>query len=94
MFYCFYVEYLYFCTKFNVKQKNLSKLFMEHFRSKRNIIGVSHNGSKVNLDVDRIIAIDCIRRELYFEFAAWCIDDAREFDTVWNAWLGYGEQGE
>lgn len=23
MFYCFYVEYLYFCTKFNVKQKNL-----------------------------------------------------------------------
>jgi hypothetical protein len=23
MFYCFYVEYIYFCTKFNVKQKNL-----------------------------------------------------------------------
>ena len=67
---------------------------MEHFRSKRNIIGVSHNGRRVNLDVDRIIAIDCIRRELYFEFVTWRIDDEREFDMVWNAWLGYGEQGE
>jgi len=31
---------------------------------------------------------------LYFEFVTWRIDDAREFDMVWNAWLGYGEQGE
>ena len=67
---------------------------MEHFRSKRNIIGVSHNGSRVNLDIDRIIAIDCIRRELYFEFVTWRIDDEREFDMVWNAWLGYDEQCE
>ena len=60
-------------------------------KGKRNIVGVSHNGSRVNLDVDRIIAIDCIRRELYFEFVTWRIDDAREFDMVWNAWLGYDE---
>lgn len=60
-------------------------------KSKRNIVGVLHNGSMVNLDVDRIVAIDCIRRELYFEITIWRIDDEREFDKVWNAWLGYEE---
>lgn len=60
-------------------------------KGKRRTVNVSHNGCVVKLDVDRIIAIDCIRRELYFEFVTWRIDDAREFDMVWNAWLGYGE---
>ena len=63
-------------------------------KMERNVVRVSHNCSKVNLDVDRIIAIDCIRRELYFEFVTWRIEDEREFDSVWNAWLGYGECGE
>ena len=59
---------------------------------KRNVVGVNHNGSKVNLDIDRIIAIDCIRRELYFEFVTWRIEDESEFDRVWSAW--YGEYGK
>jgi hypothetical protein len=66
---------------------------MEKEKVRRRTVNISHNGSRVNLDVDRIIAIDCIRRELYFEFVTWRIDDAREFDMVWNAWLGYGEDG-
>lgn len=64
---------------------------MEKEKVKRRTVNISHNGSRVNLDVDRIIAIDCIRRELYFEITIWRIDDEREFDKVWNAWLGYEE---
>ena len=60
-------------------------------KSKRNIVGVIHNGSMVNLDVDRIVAIDCIRRELYFEFSVWDVDDECVFNEIWNAWLGYDE---
>ena len=80
------IEYfVYLCTKFNVKQKNL---FMEKEKVRRRTVNVSHNGSFVKLDVDRIIAMDAIKQKLYFEFAVWDVEDKREFDKIWNTWLG------
>lgn len=55
---------------------------------KRNIVGVTHRGSNVKLDVDRVIAIDKSRMILYFESCAWQIEDDGEFFDVWNAWVG------
>ena len=84
MFYCFCVEYIYLCTKFNVKQKNL-------FMGKRRTVNVGHNGSVVKLDIDRILAIDAFKQKLYFEFSVWDVDDECVFNEIWNAWLGYDE---
>lgn len=56
---------------------------------KRNVVVVTHNGGRVNLDVDRILAMDSVKQKLYFEFAVWDVEDKREFDKVWNIWLGY-----
>ena len=80
--------YIYLCTKFNVKQKNL---FMEKEKVKRRTVNISHNGSVVKLDVDRILAMDAFKQKLYFEFAVWDVEDKREFNMVWNIWLGYDE---
>ena len=88
MFYCLCFKYIYLCTKFNVKQKNL---FMEKEKVKRRTVNISHNGSVVKLDVDRILAMDTFKQKLYFEFAVWDIEDKREFNMVWNIWLGYDE---
>ena len=60
-------------------------------KGKRRTVNISHNGSVVKLDVDRILAMDAFKQKLYFEFATWRIDDAREFNMVWDAWLGYDE---
>lgn len=88
MFYCFCLEYIYLCTKFNVKQKNL---FMEKEKVKRRTVNVSHNGSVVKLDVDRIIAMDAFKQKLYFEFVVWDVENECEFNEICNAWLGYDE---
>ena len=82
------MEYIYLCTKFNVKQKNL---FMEKEKVRRRTVNISHNGSVVKLDVDRIIAMDAFKQKLYFEFVVWDVEDKREFNMVWNIWLGYDE---
>lgn len=55
---------------------------------KRNVVVVTHNGGRVNLDIDRIIGIDVSHRELYFECAIWHISDADEFAIVCDKWLG------
>lgn len=55
---------------------------------KRNVVVVTHNGGRVNLDIDRIIGIDVVHRELYFECAIWHISDADEFAIVCDKWLG------
>ena len=74
--------------KVSLKQKNL---FMEKEKVRRKTVNISHNGSVVKLDVDRILAMDAFKQKLYFEFAVWDVEDKREFDMVWNAWLGYDE---
>ena len=56
-------------------------------KKKRNVLLVNHNGSSVWLDVDRIIAIDRVRRVLYFESVVWELEDDEEMSNVWNAWL-------
>ena len=58
---------------------------------KRRTVNISHNGSVVKLDVDRIIAMDAFKQKLYFEFDVWNVEDKREFNMVWNIWLGYDE---
>jgi hypothetical protein len=57
-------------------------------KNRRNVVGVSHHGKLVLLDVDRIIAIDCTARQLYFEYTIWYVDDENEFNNVYNAWIG------
>lgn len=64
---------------------------MEKEKVKRRTVNISHNGSVVKLDVDRIIAMDAFKQKLYFEFSVWDVDNEREFNEVWNAWLGYDE---
>lgn len=60
-------------------------------KSKRKTVNVNHNGSVVKLDVDRILAMDALKQKLYFEFAVWDVEDKREFNMVWDAWLGHDE---
>lgn len=54
---------------------------------KRNTVNVTHCNSLVKLDIDRIIALDPRNNKVYFEFAVWDLSD-KEFDVVWEKWLG------
>ena len=60
-------------------------------KGKRRTVNISHNGSVVKLDVGRILAMDAFKHKLYFEFSVWDVENEREFNEVWNAWLGYDE---
>lgn len=64
---------------------------MEREKVKRRTVNINHNGSLVKLDVDRILAMDAFKQKLYFEFAVWDVEDKREFNMVWDAWLGHDE---
>ena len=65
---------------------------MEKEKVGRRTGNISHNGSVVKLDVDRVLAIDVVRQKLYFEFSVWDVENEREFNEIWDAWLGYDEQ--
>jgi hypothetical protein len=64
---------------------------MEKEKVKRRTVNINHNGSLVKLDVDRILAMDAFKQKLYFEFAVWDVEDKREFNMVWDTWLGHDE---
>lgn len=64
---------------------------MEKEKVKRRTVNINHNGSLVKLDVDRILAMDAFKQKLYFEFSVWDVEDKREFNKVWDAWLGHDE---
>ena len=52
----------------------------------RNVVYIRHNDSYVYLDVDRVVAVDPDKREIYFEDVVWTLNDA-DYMEVFNAWM-------
>lgn len=58
---------------------------------KRNTVHVTYKSNEIELDVNRIIAIDVTNKHLYFEFAVWHIESNEDFYNVYKAWKGDNE---